>query len=202
MKKVLILHSSPILKDSSFSYKACEKFVEFLKEFNPTWEFKVRDLNLEKISQKTLTSQNMKTYWNEEDSDFFINELKESDYLIVSSSMINFNVPATLKNYLDHICVANKTFSYKYAKENGSVGLLNNLKVKIISSQGAPLGWYPFSNTTSYLKGTFEFLGMQVTKPIVIAGTKVKEFLDKTKNADEWINSNLEVLKEHAKEFK
>ncbi|ACF07072.1 FMN-dependent NADH-azoreductase [Metamycoplasma arthritidis] len=173
MKKVLVLLSSPVAKENSYSTYFATKFVEEYQKINQEDEIKIIDLNSFDVSQKTLTSGNFATFFNENDSDALINELKSVDKLIVASPMINFNVPATLKNYLDHICVANKTFSYKYKAKGASIGLLDHLKVQIITSQGAPSGWYSFSSHTKYLEGLFNFLGIEIAPSIEITGTKV-----------------------------
>lgn len=196
MKKVLVLLASPVAKENSYSTYFANKFIEEYRKFNPEHQIKVIDLNEHPVSQKTLTSSNFSTFFNEEDSDSLINELKETDKLLVASPMINFNVPATLKNYLDHICVANKTFSYKYKAKGSSVGLLDRLKVQIITSQGAPSGWYSFSSHTQYLEGLFNFLGMNVTSPIEIVGTKV----DAKSKEDLYLDFEKEIVKK-ASEF-
>ncbi|WP_313770911.1 NAD(P)H-dependent oxidoreductase [Mycoplasmopsis felis] len=62
-------------------------------------------------SETYLTKNNIPNYWNEIDADFWINKLKETDLLILSSSMVNFASPVVVKNFIDSICVADKTFS-------------------------------------------------------------------------------------------
>ncbi|RIV16856.1 FMN-dependent NADH-azoreductase [Mycoplasmopsis gallopavonis] len=98
---------------------------------------------------------------------------KEVDLVVISNSMINFGPSAIVKNFIDSICVPNKTFSYKYSKQGDAIGLLTNLNVIIVSTQGAPKGWYPFGNHTEWLKGVFKFIGAQNVDVVEFLGTKV-----------------------------
>ena len=169
MKKILVINST-MISEGSHSKRATDFFVEELKKQDSNLEFQYLDLNVDPVGAHVLTSNNRSTFW--EDADKYIDQLKNVDGLIVGSPMTNFNYTATLKNYLDHVLVAGKTFKYKYDGKGESEGLLSNVKVQIINSQGAPKGWYPFGDHTTSLEGTFAFMGMDVTDSIVIAGTK------------------------------
>ncbi len=182
--KTIVIYASPTreMPGGSISTKLAEKFlVEYKNNFPDTNILEI-DLNKEEIGKNTLTSRGLETksFFSKSTSEKYINLLKESDHLIVASPMINFNVPATLKNFIDHIAVAGNTFKYKYDGDGESEGLLSNLTVQILSTQGAPKGWYPFGDHVAYLKGTFEFLGMKVNEPILVDGTKTKLFAEKT----------------------
>ncbi|WP_084485279.1 NAD(P)H-dependent oxidoreductase [Mesoplasma melaleucae] len=39
--------------------------------------------------------------------------------------MINYGIPAILKNYIDHITIANVTFTYKESTDCSPIGLLS-----------------------------------------------------------------------------
>ncbi|SYV96820.1 FMN-dependent NADH-azoreductase, partial [Mycoplasmopsis edwardii] len=52
--------------------------------------------------------------------------------------MINFTVPTVVKNFFDGIAVPDKTFSYRLSKDGNPVGLLNNLNVIFVTTQGGP----------------------------------------------------------------
>ncbi|AWX69324.1 FMN-dependent NADH-azoreductase [[Mycoplasma] anseris] len=189
MKKILVLYSSPSLKTKSSANFFANKFIEEYQRIHPENEIKFYDLNELKMANITLNSLNMNNFFNQEDSLNYINELKSFDKLIIITSMTNFNIPAVLKNYIDHICLANETFSYKYSKKGDAIGLLDNLTVQIIATQGAPKGWYPWGDHVAYLEGTCKFLGMKINPSILIAGTKLKAFSEKT-------------LEQHYEEFK
>ncbi|ALA97842.1 acyl carrier protein phosphodiesterase [Spiroplasma kunkelii CR2-3x] len=171
--KVLVIYGTVSPNEKSYSKALAARFLKYYQAANANDEIILLDLNETPMALKTLTRDNFGTYFNAEDTDVYINQLKEVQKVIVVCPMNNFNVSGLMKNYLDHVLVADKTFSYKYAKKGDAIGLLTNLKVQILTTQGAPFGWYPWGNHTEYLKGTWEFVGATVNKPILVAGTKV-----------------------------
>ncbi|QGS52012.1 FMN-dependent NADH-azoreductase [Spiroplasma tabanidicola] len=172
--KVLVISGTASPKDKSFSIALQNKFVEEYKKLNSDDEFIYLDLNDEKMAQITLSRDNMKDFFNQEDALNYIEQLKSVNKVIIASPMNNFAVSAMIKNYLDHILLANQTFSYKYSKKGDAKGLLDHLSVQVLTTQGAPIGWYPFGDHTNYLKGTWEFVGAKVNHPICFAGTKLE----------------------------
>ncbi|QBQ07739.1 FMN-dependent NADH-azoreductase [Spiroplasma gladiatoris] len=171
--KILVISGTVSPKDKSYSIALTNKFIEAYQKNNPNDELIYLDLNDTKMAKITLTRENMQQYFNQEDALDYIKQLKEVNKVIISSPMNNFAVSAMIKNYLDHILLANETFSYKYSKKGDAKGLLDHLSVQILTTQGAPIGWYPFGDHTAYLKGTFEFVGAKINEPICFAGTKV-----------------------------
>lgn len=172
MAKVLIIYGSVIPRENSISTKMLDLFVDEHKRNNINDEIKILDLNNEDMY--SLTDKNFKLFYSEENSDKYINLLKSVDKVVMNAPMINFNIPTIIKAFFDRIAVANKTFSYKYASKGSSIGLLNNLKVQIIATQGAPLGWYPWASHINYLEGMWKFLGANLSESILLAGTKVE----------------------------
>lgn len=197
--KVLVIKSSPITKEKSYSTALGNRFVKYYREFHQEDEIIELDLNEIDMSKKNINTYNFNEYFNETDSDFYINQLKSVQKVIFVSPMINFNISPIGKAYLDHILVANKTFSYKYQKKGDAIGLLDNLKVQILTTQGAPFGWYPWGNHTEYLRGTWNFVGTKVVEPILVAGTKVKPEADLT--PEQLIDKYDTKIKSAAKEF-
>ncbi|MGL5268622.1 MAG: FMN-dependent NADH-azoreductase [Spiroplasma sp.] len=173
--KVLVIISSMIDEKSSYSLALTKRFVKYYQESHPEDEITYLNLNDVTMASKTITTHNFNTFFNQEDSDKYIEQLKSVNKLIFSTPMTNFNVTSMTKNYLDHILVANKTFSYKYTKQGDAIGLLKNLKVQILATQGAPYGWYLWGNHANYLEGTWKFTGATIVPSILVCGTKVKE---------------------------
>ncbi|WDA54416.1 MULTISPECIES: FMN-dependent NADH-azoreductase [unclassified Spiroplasma] len=173
--KVLVIRSSMIKKELSYSESLVSRFVKYYREFHPEDSIIELDLNQIPMASITITQKNFTSYFNEKDSDYYINQLKNVNKVIYTTPMTNFNVTSMTKNYLDHILVAGKTFDYKYTKQGEARGLLPHLKVQILATQGAPYGWYLWGNHATYLKGTWEFVGAKVVEPILICGTKVQE---------------------------
>ncbi|MBE4704187.1 FMN-dependent NADH-azoreductase [Spiroplasma platyhelix] len=173
--KVLVIISSMIEEKNSFSNALVKHFVKHYQESHPEDEINYLNLNDVAMASKTLTTHNFNTFFNEEDSDKYINQLKSINKVIFSSPMTNYNVTSMAKNYLDHILVADKTFSYKYSKKGDAVGLLTNLKVQILATQGAPYGWYLWGNHAKYLEGTWKFAGAEIAPSVLVCGTKVQD---------------------------
>ncbi len=197
--KVLVIWGSIIKSNESFSYELTQRFIKYYKINNPNDVINFLDLNETEVAKKTLTCKNFKDFFNDEDCNKYINQLKECNKLIISCPMTNFNVPTIVKNYLDHILIADKTFSYKYQKKGDAIGLLTNLKVQILTTQGAPKGWYSWGSTEKYLAGTWRFVGAKVMKPIVISGTKIP----KNKNIEppQLIDQYDKVIQKAARHF-
>ncbi|BAP39564.1 FMN-dependent NADH-azoreductase [Metamycoplasma canadense] len=177
MNKVLVLYSSPLPGEKSISSLATKEFIKEYKKNNLNDEIIEFDLNNLEMSINSMNSNNFSSFYNEDLSNKYIEILKETNKLIIAAPMINFNVPTVLKNFIDRVAVANKTFSYKYAKKGSSIGLLNNLKVQIIATQGAPVGWYTWASHVSYLEGVWDFFGASLAKTLLIDGIKVEPFI-------------------------
>lgn len=173
MKKLLVIKSSVNSIENSVSERVYNAFIKEYSMKNSTDSVEILDLNTESL--EAMTAQNFNKFYNEK-ADKYIEQLKSVDKLVVLAPMYNFNIPATLKIYIDMICQADKTFTYKYAGKDRSKGLLGNLKVEIISSQGAPSDWYPWGATSNYLTELFKFLGAQVHGSITYFGSKVAGF--------------------------
>jgi FMN-dependent NADH-azoreductase len=67
-------------------------------------------------------------------SDELIAELLAADEIVISTPMYNFNVPAVLKAWIDHVVRLNKTFSFG---PEGLKGLAAGKKVTIIIASGS-----------------------------------------------------------------
>ncbi|ASZ08810.1 FMN-dependent NADH-azoreductase [Mesoplasma chauliocola] len=199
MSKLLVLNGSVIPSEKSNSHEMARIFLEEYKQANPNDEIITLDLNKLIVGTKTLTTETFSTYWSDEEGMKYINQLKEIDKLLIIAPMYNFHVSGMLKNYIDHVALANQTFSYKYSTKGASIGLLDKLKVQILATQGAPKGWYPWGDHVAYLKGTWEFLGAKVSDPILLAGVKVEPLGSQTPN--QIVSTISEEIKKAAKAF-
>ena len=200
MEKVIVIYCSPtmLMERGSISSLMAKEFID---EYKKTHNANIIELNLNELemSKKTLTSDNFNSFFNEEDSLKYINQLKESTKVIIAVPMTNFNYPSVLKNYLDHILMANKTFRYKYNANGKSEGLLTHLKVQLLTTQGADFGWYPWGNVAAMLKGTWEFMGAKVADSINIYGTKTPSKIKMS--AVEVIQDYIKEIQEAANKF-
>ena len=90
-----------------------------------------------------------------------LDEFLWADVVVVGAPMYNFTVPTQLKVWIDHICVAGKTFRYT---PSGAVGLCWGKRVIIVSTRGgkftagSPVEHMDFQE--KYLAAVFAFLGL------------------------------------------
>lgn len=179
MAKVLVIESY-LSNEFSLSEYATSKFIEEYKKRNPNDEITILDLNNEKKMQTILSKNNFATFWNEE-SDRYIDLIKSCDKIVISTGMINFFISPLLKNFFDHVLVANKTFKYKYEEKGKSVGLVDsNKKVQLIMAQGSFKNWYEFSAFDDYLIHLLKFMGIprENINVLLFDGTKTNEQKD------------------------
>lgn len=174
MAHVLVINSSPVAQPNSFSSALLTAFLDEYVKKHPEDTITHVDLNVSAAGQETLTAPAFSAYFAPTNTQPYIRQLKATDKLIIVAPMTNFNYPATLKNWLDHVLVADQTFSYKYATSSGDAkGLVPHVKALVLATQGAPYGWYPWGNHVQMLEGTLKFMGMSVVPAILLAGTKV-----------------------------
>ena len=105
-------------------------------------------------------------------SDELIAEFLAADEVVISTPMYNFNVPAVLKAWIDHIVRLNKTFSFG---PEGLKGLAAGKKVTIIIAsgseytEGSPLESYNLEGP--YFKVIFGFIGITDITIVHAGGT-------------------------------
>ncbi|MCS4536856.1 FMN-dependent NADH-azoreductase [Mycoplasma sp. CSL7475-4] len=174
MKSLKILSVTGTVNRESLSEKLNNEAVKELMAKYPNSTLTKLDTSNSQFANHSLTATNFAEFFKDVDSDEWINKLHDTDVLVLSTPMTNFSYTAGIKNFLDAIAVANKTFSYKYSTKGGSIGLLTNLKVVIIGTQGAPLGWYPFAGFLDTLKGIFNFFGAKQIETFLVDGNKVE----------------------------
>jgi FMN-dependent NADH-azoreductase len=94
-------------------------------------------------------------------SNEIIAEVQAADHILITTPMYNFQVPAVLKAWIDHLVRVGVTVVYG---ENGPVGQLNGKKVTVIV---ASAGSYPagtpgaaYDHLTPYLKHILGFIGL------------------------------------------
>lgn len=105
-------------------------------------------------------------------SDDIIAEVKAADTLLIDTPMYNFQVPAVLKAWIDHLVRAGVTFS---ASDQGYAGLIHGKRaVLIVTSAGAydegsPAAGYDL--LTPYLKQILGFVGITEVEVLKAGGT-------------------------------
>ena len=101
-------------------------------------------------------------------SDQFIGELMATRVLVIGAPVYNFGIPATLKQWIDMVCRARKTFRYT---ENGPEGLTGvEQAIVIASSGGTPIG-SDFEFVSPYLRQVLGFIGVKQIHVIDASGS-------------------------------
>lgn len=189
--KASVTENSP---RGSYSTAINDKFIEHYKKENP--QDKIVELNLNQENITSLNSQNFAKFYEDGFSDKYIEQLKSVDKVVISTLKTNFSHPAILQNYIDKISIARRTFTYV---DGNPVGLLNHLKVQLITTQGGPNFNNPFVDHTKRLAEIFAFLGMEVTEPIAVFGTNIPNYSEMSPK--EVVAELDEVIKKAAKKF-
>ncbi|WP_295767284.1 FMN-dependent NADH-azoreductase [uncultured Mucilaginibacter sp.] len=167
--KILHLISSP-RGNESYSLKLGNAVVEKLQAANPGSTVKVHDLanaqfpHLEEVHINSFFTP-LENHTPEyklaiKHSDDAIAEVEEADAIVIGAPFYNFNIPSTLKAWIDHMARAGKTFRYTDA---GPEGLIKGKKVYVAISSGGvysegPMKAYDFIEP--YLRAVLGFLGM------------------------------------------
>ena len=103
-------------------------------------------------------------------SDQLIDELRESDVIVLGLPMYNFGVPSQLKAYFDHLARAGITFKYT---EKGPVGLLSGKKVYVFAARGGMYVGTPMDTQSSYVRDFLRFLGMSDVEFVYAEGLAI-----------------------------
>jgi len=143
MKNILHIISSP-RGEASNSTKLGRSIVDRILEQHP--DSTVTTNNVLTNDYEYLQNEHIAAFYTPEDqrtpeqhqtaadSDMALAELFDANIIVISVPLYNFNVPAALKGWIDHIVRAGKTFSYHTGKPEG---LLKDKKVYLaIASNG------------------------------------------------------------------
>ncbi len=186
MKKVLVVVANPKPEEHSVSRKAGSAFLKAYQEKYPNHEVKVLDLfenpiqgldgdvlgawgvlggggafeDLTPAQQKKVAEHGQVT-----------EEFMAADVYVFVNPLWNFTVPAELKQYVDAMMIAGKTFQYT---EQGPQGMLENKKAVHIQAAGGFYSQGPAADLEMghrYMKNILGFIGVSDVTPILIEGT-------------------------------
>ncbi|CAM3064784.1 FMN-dependent NADH-azoreductase [Moritella viscosa] len=195
-----ILHiDSSLQGNNSTSSEIATKLIEKL-DVNNTQEQQVtyRDLNVSQVphltdaifsafhtpeAERTIEQQAAAAV-----SDQLIDEVSNSDILIIAVPMYNFGVPSTLKAWIDHIARAGKTFSYT---AEGPKPLLEMPKTYVIATRGGIYANTPVDTQAPWLEQVLKFVGVQEVEFIFAEGLAMNSADDVLSNADARISELL-----------
>ncbi|BDD11912.1 FMN-dependent NADH-azoreductase (plasmid) [Fulvitalea axinellae] len=190
MMKLLKINSSG-RRGMSISRQKVDEIVSKLLVKYPSADVRVRDTaydNLPFLSDHFIEAIFRNDDLSEEQrgaiqlSDRLVNELMESDIIVIGAPMYNFGIPACLKAYFDLIARAGKTF--RYTEQGYPIGLLKNKKaIVVIATGGVPIG-SPMDFSKNYIAAFLGFLGIEDIEFIALDENRFK-LEEKEKKADE-----------------
>jgi FMN-dependent NADH-azoreductase len=170
MATVLVLTCSP-RGERSVSRALTTRFAQEWARHHPQDTIRLRDLGHHPVPHVTETwivgasagpeSQSGASRDAIAISDTLIEEFLAADRYVVGVPMYNFNIPSTLKAYIDQIVRAGKTFA---VGPTGSEGLVKDKKALFITTSGGAyppgteLGELDFQEP--YLRAIFKFIGV------------------------------------------
>ncbi len=101
-------------------------------------------------------------------SDALVEELLAADALIIGAPLYNFTIPSGLKDWIDRVLVAGKTFRYS---AEGPVGLAGDKKVIIVATSGGRYADSPVDLAhVGHLKTVLGFIGLKDVTVVRAAG--------------------------------
>jgi len=180
-------------KDGSTSRALAKKLLDKIKK--PEDEVIYRDLDDEMVFVSGLTESGMKIEEKDRNehhkkmfelSDKLVNELKESDIIIISAPIYNYGPPATLKAWADLVARVGETFRFK--PDGRREGLLRHKRAfLVITSGGTKLN----SNEdflTPWLKFILNFFGIEKVE-VVSADQMALDYEKSIKEAEKQIEN-------------
>lgn len=143
MHKTLLVNASPY-EEYALGYRLAKKIIVGDQPLEPS--DRLIERNLVATPLKPLTSDYVTALVNTRlddsvapalmESECLIRELEQSTRLVIALPMHNFNVPAALKLWIDHVVRINRTF---VASAVGKVGLLSDRPTIVLISSGGML---------------------------------------------------------------
>ena len=179
-------------KEGSTSRALAKKLLDRIKK--PEDEVIYRDLDDEMVFVSGLTESGMKI--KEEDqtehhkkmfelSDKLVQELKESDIIIISAPIYNYGPPATLKAWSDLAARIGETFKFK--PDGRREGLLKNKKAYLVITSGGTKINGREDFLTPWLKFVLNFFGIEKVE-FIGADQMALDYEKSIKEAEDQIN--------------
>lgn len=188
MPKLLVIEASP-RGEYSISRNLAKKFVEDWKSAHPNGEVVERDLakmhlpymslpwlgaSLTPVEAHTPEMREVLTVSNE-----LVDELLAADHIAISTPVYNYNIPANLKSYVDHIVRKGRTLGMT------GEGLVHGKKCTVLMASG---GVYTEGSpirdrdiATLYLKLILKVIGIEDVTFIAAGGSKAVDLGEKSR---------------------
>ncbi|PSB59357.1 FMN-dependent NADH-azoreductase [Chamaesiphon polymorphus] len=188
MPKLLVIEASPRGEDS-ISRNLAKMFVEQWKTAHPGGEVVERDLvkmDLPYVNLPWLGASLTPTEKHTPEmkdvlrvSDELVAELLAADYIAIGTPVYNYNIPANLKSYVDHIVRKGLTLGLT------GEGLIHGKKCTVLMASG---GVYTEGSpirdrdiATMYLRLILKVIGIEDVTFVAAGGTKVVDLGERSR---------------------
>lgn len=122
-------------------------------------------------------------------ADELVEELLAADVLVIGVPVYNFQVPSTLKAWIDHVARAGTTFRYT---ESGPEGLLKGRKAYVFMASGGQYAETSMDFAAPWLRHMLGFLGIDDVTVVRAEGMAMGE--DTSRQAIETANERIAAL--------
>ncbi|WP_324026360.1 NAD(P)H-dependent oxidoreductase [Maribacter sp. BPC-D8] len=168
MKKTLVISYTP--RENSNTKKMLDFFIE-----NNQDKTEITFVDLAEEAPDLLLKEHLNLYVNRNfggvelsdeqqnilaKNDRMMQQLLETDFVVLACPMHNFSIPATVKAWFDAVIQSGKTFTYT---DTGIKGLCKNTKALVLMTSGSDFSIEPYKSVnfaTPFLMTAFNFMGI------------------------------------------
>ena len=190
MPTLLVVEASP-RRDQSMSRGLTQRFVEAWTSGHPDGQVVTRDLTTTDLPY--VTQPWLNAYFTPADqqtaemkellrlSDELVAEVLAADHIAIGTPVYNYNVPAILKAYIDHIVRKGKTLGF------GGEGLVHRTKCTILMAsggsyhEGSPIRDRDIA--THYLRLILKVIGIEDVTVVAGGNAKTVDMRETTREA-------------------
>ncbi len=165
--KTLLQISTSLFSSGGQSTQLADTFVTEWQRTHPDGRVIRRDLSVNPVphldaerltafmtpaSQRSAQQQSIVAY-----SDALIDELRQTDVVVIGLPLYNFGIPSSLQAYFDHLARAGVTFKYT---ASGPIGFLTGKRVLVFATRGGKYAGTEKDSATTQVRAFLSLLGM------------------------------------------
>lgn len=165
--KTLLQISTSLFSSGGQSTQLADTFVTEWQRTHPDGRVIRRDLSVNPVphldaerltafmtpaGQRSTQQQSIVAY-----SDALIDELRQTDVVVIGLPLYNFGIPSSLQAYFDHLARAGVTFKYT---ASGPIGFLTGKRVLVFATRGGKYAGTEKDSATTQVRAFLSLLGM------------------------------------------
>ena len=165
--KTLLQISTSLFSSGGQSTQLADTFVAEWQRTHPDGRVIRRDLSVNPVphldaerltafmtpaGQRSTQQQSIVAY-----SDALIDELRQTDVVVIGLPLYNFGIPSSLQAYFDHLARAGVTFKYT---ASGPIGFLTGKRVLVFATRGGKYAGTEKDSATTQVRAFLSLLGM------------------------------------------